>query len=437
VLTMRRTPRIINGDPVQLMLLSQGLITIGLGTFGVLYNLYLAAAGRSLAFIGTFNAVAILALGLSAVPIGMAGRLVSHKTALIIGVPLLAGVQVLLALTAEPFTLLAASIAWGLAQALCTVTVSPLLSEYTARERRAAVFGQLYATWAAATGVGSVIGGVLPGLLATLLHLTSAGSAAAFRDALLATTVLTVLGWPVLLRLPHAGPMETVEARGEAPVGRGWAMRTVPRILLGVMLTMSLYSFACGLVAPFFNVYFAQQLHLSTSLIGLLFAVAALLSAPGSLLGPRLSRRVGSISAVTLTRLAIVPCLLALMVGELLPLLAMLGFLGRFALIYVAGALDSHFTLAAVPVRTRALASGVRTGTYNLCWALGAWGAGQQIEHVGYPTVFLASAILTVVACVLFFLLFAVPAPSPTQALPTAGFSDLRAAKQPRRRWRR
>jgi predicted MFS family arabinose efflux permease len=87
----------------------------------------------------------------------------------------------------------------------------------------------------------------------------------------------------------------------------------------------------------------------------------------------------------------------------------MAGFLLRFALIFLSGALDFHFTLSAVPARTRPLAAGLRTGTFNLCWALAAGGAGLLIDRVGYPAMFLTSAVLAVLASLLFLVLFGLP----------------------------
>jgi predicted MFS family arabinose efflux permease len=185
----------------------------------------------------------------------------------------------------------------------------------------------------------------------------------------------------------------------------------VRRTLVAVAITIGLYSFAAGLVSPFFNVYFSQQLHVATALIGTLFALAALLSVPASLLGSRLSRRLGNVNSVVLVRLAVFPCLLGLALGTALPFLAMTGFLVRFALIYLSGALDNHFTLAAVPTQTRTLAAGLRTGTYNLCWALGAGGAGTLIARVGYAALFVASAVLTALASLLFLVLFGLSFP--------------------------
>ena len=408
VLKLRDLTHIRSWGAVPLLLLSQGLINVGLGTFSVLYNLYLAAIGEPLAFIGSFNALSILALGLSAVPIGAAARIVGHKRLLTIGVPVLVVVQVVLALAAVPALLLAAGVVWGVAQALCVVPVGPFLTDSVARRERATVFGRLYAVWGLATAIGSILGGILPGLLAALFAIGAADGTTAYRGALLITTTIMVLAWPLLLPLATRGAA-TVESQADTPLGTGWALRTVRRTLSSVVVTIGLYSFACGLVAPFFNVFFAEELRLATSVIGVLFALAAFLSVPVSLLGTRLSRRLGSVTAVVIVRLAVVPCLFGLALGSRLPLLAMTGFLLRFALIYLSGALDNHFTLSSVPARTRALAAGLRTGTYNLCWAMGAGASGVLIGRVGYPAMFLASAALTTVAGVLFLCLFGVP----------------------------
>jgi predicted MFS family arabinose efflux permease len=409
VLTIRRPARLSNGGAVPLLLLSQVLVNIGIGTFGVLYNLYLTTIGQSLAFIGTFNALSILALGASAIPIGAVTRTVGHRRTLGIGAVLLVVVQVVLATTSAPTPLLLAGVLWGVAQALSVVPVAPLISDSVPGTQRATAFGRLYAAWALATVVGSILGGILPNVLAAVFAVGPATGTAAYRGTLLLTTVITLLGWPLLLVPMAAQEKGTSQSPVDEPMGHGWALRSVRRTAGAVALTMALYSFACGLVAPFMNVYFAEHLHEPTALIGVLFAGASFLGVVGSLLGPRVSWRLGSIRAVAVMRLALVPCLFALTLGTLLPLLAMIGFVLRFALVFTAGALDAHFTLAAVPARRRPLLSGLRTGTYNLFFALGAWGAGHLIPQLGYSALFLWSAAFTTVGSVLFLGVFSLP----------------------------
>ena len=406
---INRMSRVSTWGAVPVVLLSQGLINVGLATYGVLYNLYLAAIGQSLAFIGTFNAVALLAIGLSAVPIGAAARRISHLAALGAGTLLIVGTQVLIALSSTTWVLLIAAAVWGVAQALASVPVGPLLSENVPRAERARVFGQLYATWSFATVVGSVLGGILPAVLAAVLSIGPASGIGAYRGALLVTTAITFLGWPLLLRPITSSVEETAGADVEQIQGKSWGLRSVRRTLGAVAVTIGIYSFAGGLVAPFFNIYFAEQLHMATTLIGILFALAAVLSTIGSLLGPRLSRRMGSVRAITMVRLAIVPCLLGLALGTHLALLAIMGFLVRFALVFTSGALDSHFTLMSVPAATRPFAAGLRTGIFNLCWALGAWLSGELLGRVGFTAMFLASAILTLITGLLFLALFGLP----------------------------
>ncbi len=404
--TVRWPASFRNGGAVHVVLLSQICLNIGIGTFGVLYNLYLTSVGKSLAFIGTFNALSLLALGVSAIPIGALTRNLGHRRTLIIGAVLLVVVQVALAIEAAPLLLSLSALIWGVAQALSAVPVAPLLSESVPAAQRATAFGRLYAAWALAAVVGSILAGTLPGILAALLSLGSSSGTAAYRGALLITTGVALVGCPLLL-LPPATPAEQPpQAQIDEALGNGWALRSVRRTAGAVVVTMALYSFACGLVGPFMNVYFAEQLRQPTLLIGVLFALASLLGVVGSLLGPRVSRRVGSILAVAVMRMALVPCLVALSLGMLLPFLAMLGFVVRSALVSTAGALDAHFTLAAVPAQRRPLLSGLRTGTFNLCFALGAWGAGQLISRVGYPMLFLSSAIVTALGSVLFLGVF-------------------------------
>ncbi len=409
MLTIRYVSRLRNGGAVPQVLLSQVFINIGLGTFGVLYNLYLTAVGQSLAFIGTFNALSLLALGASAIPIGAATRAVGHRRTLSAGAVLLVVVQLVLATSTAPTPLLLAGVMWGIAQALSTVPVAPLISESVPGTQRVIAFGRLYAAWSLAAVVGSVLGGILPGALAAVLSLGPSNGTAAYRGALLITTVITLLGWPLLL-VPMATPVQrTSQVQVDESMGAAWALRSVGRTAGAVAVTMALYSFACGLVAPFMNVYFAERLHEPTALIGVLFAAASLLGVVGSLLGPRVSWRLGNVRGVAVMRLAIVPCLLALTLGTLLPLLAMAGFVLRSGLVFTAGALDAHFTLAAVPARRRALLSGLRTGTYNLFFALGTWGAGHLIPDLGYPVLFIWSATITTVGGLLFLAVFSLP----------------------------
>ncbi len=409
VLTAGYAARLGRGGAVPLLLLSQIFLNIGIGTYGVLYNLCLTAFGQPLAFIGVFNAVSLLSLGASAIPIGALTHRIGHRRMLSTGAVLLVVVQVVLAVTTEPATLIAASMLWGIAQALTVVPVAPLLSESVPVMQQASVFGRLFAAWSLAAVVGSILGGALPGMLAALFPLGQASGAAAYRSALLATTLITLLGWPLLLVPTPTRKEQSSRTEADEPMGSGWALRSVRRTAGAVAVTMALYSFACGLVASFMNVYFAEHLHQSTLVVGVLFAVAALLGMVGSLLGPRVRRRLGSVRAVAVLRLAVVPCLLILTLGMVSPYVAMLGFALRSALVYAAGALDYHFALAAVPARSRSLLSGLRTGTLNVFFALGTWSAGYLIPQMGYPALFLWSAAVTAVSGLLFLGLFGAP----------------------------
>jgi MFS family permease len=399
---------------VVLFLLSQALLNVGLGVFSVLYNLYLADQGLALPFIGSFNAMNVLAVGLSAVPIGMVARRVSHRAVLTVGALCLVALQALLLFTAQPALLLVVSAGWGIAQALCLVPMGPFIAEQVDAAGRPAAFGLLFAVLSLATVLGSVLGGLLPGLLAALLALPSPHGVAAYRAALGSADLLTLLGVVPLLLLPRSTATHAIQGQeSPGPRSQAWALRTVRRTAVAICGTIALYSLASGLVAPFFNVYFAEVQHLPTTMIGLLFALGALLSTPGSLLAPLLSARMGAVGALVVCRLAIVPCLLALAGGGSVLAIVAAGFLGRYLLINVSGAVDYSFSMDAVPARARSLVAGLRSGTFNTCWAAGAWAAGLILGHTGYALMFLASAALTALSGVAFLLLFREPLPAP------------------------
>src|SRR2546428_6183013 len=66
---------------------------------------------------------------------------------------------------------------------------------------------------------------------------------------------------------------------------------------------------ALGMTAPFFNVFFAQQLHASTTAIGVTFGVGSILTAFATLLGPLVVRRLGRVRAVAFLKFLGVPFL--------------------------------------------------------------------------------------------------------------------------------
>ena len=190
------------------------------------------------------------------------------------------------------------------------------------------------------------------------------------------------------------------------------------RDLAAILVAVAFLAASLGIGMPFINVYFAQVTHATTSQIGLIFSVAAGIATLTTFAGPPLAARFGKLPAFAGTRLLSAPCLLLL--AWHVPLgVAAVAFLGRAILGNIAGALDNNYMLEILPPALRARASGWRTAVFNTATALTSYGAGLLLTRVGYSPLFVVSAILTVVAMVIYIGYFRlapvapVPAPAP------------------------
>src|SRR5437870_4053338 len=77
---------------------------------------------------------------------------------------------------------------------------------------------------------------------------------------------------------------------------------------IGSFLTVGA-GFALGMTAPFFAVYFAHELHASTTAIGVIFGAGSIVTAFATLLGPVVVRRLGRVRTVAYLKFLGVPFL--------------------------------------------------------------------------------------------------------------------------------
>ncbi|MGH2386639.1 MAG: MFS transporter, partial [Chloroflexota bacterium] len=117
--------------------LSKGLTLAG---FGLVFNLYLYAAGYDRQFIGFLNALPAISSLLAAVPIGMLGDRIGHRPLLLVAGFVTPLTVLGLAVTHSPFLLIVFSLANGVVATLYWVSAIPLLAESTSPERRVRLF---------------------------------------------------------------------------------------------------------------------------------------------------------------------------------------------------------------------------------------------------------------------------------------------------------
>jgi MFS family permease len=399
--------RLFNRD-VRLYLFSMALIglTIYGGIRSMLLNLYLVRLGYGPEFIGLINAAGSLGFSILALPAGALGprwgtrrMMIAGAAVMVVGCGLFPLAEAVPGAWQRGWLVASNVVAWaGLAMAF--VNGLPFLMSATGPEERNHAFSTQLALEPLAGFAGSLIGGFLPGLFASMLGV-SLDDPAPYRYPLFISALLLV---PALVAL-----MGTREARTEGTQSRVADAGPVPYGLLVIMVLVVVPRLAGRtMVTTFFNLYLDTGLRASTSLIGALKAAGQLLAVPAALVVPLLVARWGKYGVISAGSVALAVCMLPLM---LVPhwSAAGLGFMGVSALFAITTAPIRVFNQELVSPRWRGAMSGAVMMAAGLSSSATALAGGYIISALGYPSLFLMGLVATAAGAVLFWGYFRVP----------------------------
>ena len=392
---------------VRLYLITSALLGFcWVGIYVVLFNLYLLRLGYGPAFVGLVNAVAALAFALFSLPAGALGGRWGVRRTMIVGLALVVVglalpplAEFIPAMLRAGWLLATFSLAW-LGAALYMVNSSVFLMDATGPTERSHVFSMQVALWPLAGFAGSLVGGLLPGLFATVLGVPL-DHPAPYRYSLLIAAMLFALGLPALMATRETGgtnAQETVSQAGPVPYGL-IALLAVVQLLQGA---------GEGAARTFFNVYLDAGLRVSTHQIGTLAAASQLLSVPVALAAPLLMGRWGNFRTFLWASLGIV---LSMLPMALIPHwgAAGLGYVGVMALGTVWRPSLMLYRMQLVSPRWRAVMNGAVSMALGLSWSAISLGGGYIVTALGYPSLFLTGAGVTAAGALLFGICFRAP----------------------------
>jgi MFS family permease len=395
------------GRDVRLYLI--GVALAGFCYFGfyvVLFNLYLLRLGFGLQFIGLVNGLSWLAMVVCALPAGEVARRWGARRTMIVGMAMLsAGFCLLPVVELLPHLLWGSWLiaTWALGGAGWTawaVGATPFLMAATGEEERDHAFSLQIGLLPLMGFAGSLIAGMLPGVLAGALGV-SLDHPAPYRYPLLLTGVLSVPAVLALLatrEVEGVGPQKAAGEAGPAP----WDL-IIPLALVRLLLMATEVA-----VYTFFNIYLDDALHAPTSLIGAAVAAGQLLGGVAALSAPLLMARWGPFRTVTFGTAGMVAFLLPL---ALTPnwAAAGLGFIGVITLASVAKPAFQLYHQQIVPPRRRPTMAAADIAAVSLSGAgISLWG-GHVIAASGYRELFLLTGALTALGVLLFWGHFRVP----------------------------
>ena len=379
------------------------------GIHAVLFNLYLLRLGYGPEFVGWVSAVGTLSFALSALPAGLLASRIGLRRAMTLGLVIgafgfgLLSISDVIPVPARAPWLIVNRVVAIVGLALFFVNATPFLAGATTEEARDHAYSIRMVLDSLAGFSGSLIGGVLPGLIALLLGI-SPEHPAAYRYTLLAASVICLPAAWAMSSIPEVETeQETEPEAGQAVV---WERGVFPVSLIGAMaLVVLLRGAGVGTSRTFFNVYMDDGLGMPTARIGLLLAVIQLLAVPAALLTPVLTARrgafrvtlVGSLGvAFSMLPIALVPHWAAATVGQV----------GIYALSSIADVALMAYQMALVAPRWRTHMAGTTSMAMGLSWTALSVGGGYLIAGLGYRELFLLAGGLTALGTVLLGLIF-------------------------------
>ncbi len=386
----------------RLLIAVTGILAISFfGLYALLRVIYVLRLGYGPEYVGIFSATGALTYMSMGVPSGALGARLGTRKAMLIGASIVVVGMILLPLT--EFTPPALRDAWPFfSQIILTVGWSmfnvnlvPALMASTTEWNRNSAYALSSAFRETGTLVGTFVGGLLPGMFASLF-VQSLDDPAPYRLALWVGAALAAIALIPLRRIKEAAaPVAKTHAsqsRGPAPV--------LPIALMAIYIFIRHAGWAT--CQSFCNAYMDADLHLSTSAIGLITSVVQVVAIVASLLTPRMMARYSNGGALLITT---VGSALGLLPLGLVPHWTAAG-IGRIGY-QIATAMWipvlQVFQMELVDAEWRALTYGITSMAMGLGFGTLSLAGGYIIAALGYRSVFLIGAGLEIVAAVVLW----------------------------------
>jgi predicted MFS family arabinose efflux permease len=160
-----------------------------------------------------------------------------------------------------------------------------------------------------------------------------------------------------------------------------------------------------GLSFPFFNVFFQEELHASTSAIGIIFFLSLALGLPCTLSAPGMLRRFGA--TFTLVPLRAIGAIALSILGFWLNLpFAVLLFLISTALESLTTPAEMAFATNTLPRSYWGRMQSLRVTGFQCLSALGSVAAGILIVTYGYSVAFFLAGLARMTSAFIFLVIF-------------------------------
>ena len=385
------------------------------GSFTVLFNLYLLAAGFDIRFIGLRLMIGFIASALTAMPAGLVSDRIGRKASFILGDGIGAVIGVVMISTQNEMILLWAPAAGAFFGNLHHTSEAAFMMENSKKSERVHLFSVAGSLRTLSAMAGALIAGMVP-----LLFIDDVGAVAAYRYASYAGLSL----W--FVSLAPALMLRSLEAE-QQPETQTRRVRRAPNMFAGLfadirhprrisyfVLTSALLAVGTAAVAPLLNVVFHEgHIHAGEGEIGVVFAAGELSLAVATLFVPLVAARMLKVDAIALMRVLSLPFILAMGLlplalgeGALLIVLAGASHVGRVSTFRMSQPLDDAFNMEVLEPRERATSTGIEIAVGAAVSAGAVWLGARLLASGDYTTPFIIMATFYLVATLIYWRVF-------------------------------
>ncbi len=378
------------------MLARVALFGLGMGIWTVIFNLYLLSQGFDAAFVAKMVSMKWWAHGAFVLPAGILSDLYVRLKTFLYATVFATILNVLKLSSSDPQLLLLFNGTGGIAESFLIVAGGPMLMEHSREGERIYLFSLFTFFMMISSTIGSLLGGVLPGIGGALLTLDR-GNPGSFRFALALAVPLMALSFI---------PIYLIKEKWQRRKLSAWWKGIKSWSILGVMaVSTGLTGLAIGFTFPFYNIFFVSRFGASPTTIGIIFAGGSLLGALGTALAPAVEARLGKVSTITVARLISVPFLMGMV---LMPMLApaAIFYLGRRASMSLGFPVRALFRMEIVEEQERGTTSGLVHAMAEFPIGISAWMAGGMMARDDWLTPYSWAAVLLVASAAIFFFYF-------------------------------
>ena len=378
----------------RIFLFSHSLVTVGLGIFNVIFNLYILELGYSTTFLGFVISSHLIFTAVFLFPGGAISDRIGRKNTLLLSTALMFWSIIALCIFTDKYVLLLANGVRGMANSLITIVIAPFVMEQSGPYERMHLFSVDAAMRSFSRMIGSLIGGVLPSLFALVIG----GLAAQYRYTLLTAGIFTLLAFIPLFSIKE----EKKPLRREK---NGKLFEEKRSFVSKFVFYSCLIGFGAGVIVPFFNVYFSQVLHATAAQIGFMFSAGELSMTVASLVLPFIVRRYGKVGSVVLTQILSIPFLLLITVSDTLGP-SFVGYFMRTTLMNMAHPAQQNFYMDEISEHERGKANSISQFGSTVCRAAGSDIGGYLLAAGSFSLAFQITGSIYVVGTALFYFFF-------------------------------